>query len=854
MANSHCRAALVVLLVLGLGADALAQAPQHDTRRVLTRRATLNYSWGWTDGPTIKSGEGSAGPFFAGAEIAAGFGHELALPVEITLRYAPEEILLLPGARLPLELETRVFDDPEAYELTSVSGFEGGVWIGMDLPAVGRVELPLAIDFALALKKHFVPPLPDARPNTVRVEDTIPYMPVVPDFKSGAGTQAGTQAGTTVAKEAGTTAAKKSAKEQAKEKAAKATKQKVKDWLAKKAKEKAEGAADTAAKKAVGAAVKQVFGLEVSLTDVPFIYIFAALKLGSEGLNLTIGSRDPGFMVSAGQSAPVRASFTRHPVELYRPQRATDKPGRIRLVVNPSYKGTLMRTWSFRLKGFGHTLAQIPEVWDAVGADGRITFGAQELDFDLEVPYPAQPLALTGVAARGVTHTSAEVVASTTPHRSFARVQLATNGTFPPDEIPLSERLAAKSYSVRHSLPLDNLQPATRYTARVVAYDIAGVKRVSAPFDFTTGGATVMTPSVMTTQTSATITFTTSEPTRYCAVRWGSASDGQPIHTTSEPDVGLVTSHTINLAQLSANTAFRYFIDCKGQGQAGGIPYTWGPYDFATSAPPPPAGINGTVSIYHHGSKTTRAAALPGPFLKVDLVRMNAQGGSSVVATTFTDAQGRYHVEHTGYEVWVRAGGTYMYWMPAPYNACFGPQSFWFNQVRVPASAAGASTVVDLLIEEKTSGPAGKPGMFWREEPVNDLCAQQQQHYAAQGQNSTATGQSISLGCERAAEYARNQRCWGWLPTHTYDLGQSVAIRGVHGTTVAGPSDNKGARYTWTLRCSNDANTWTDAASIPAHGGTNTPFSVTVNCTARYVQICASSGSFVDHSQIVIQR
>jgi len=119
-------------------------------------------------------------------------------------------------------------------------------------------------------------------------------------------------------------------------------------------------------------------------------------------------------------------------------------------------------------------------------------------------------------------------------------------------------------------------------------------------------------------------------------------------------------------------------------------------------------------------------------------------------------------------------------------------------------------------------------------------------------QNTTAPVETIKP-CLQCQEYAKYNRCWGWHKTHTYDLGQAVQIASVRGATVAGPTEQKGAAYSWTLQTGVDTVTWTNAGTISATGAEKKPFGpVSVNRSARYIRIFSNSTGFVDWSEITV--
>jgi hypothetical protein len=102
-------------------------------------------------------------------------------------------------------------------------------------------------------------------------------------------------------------------------------------------------------------------------------------------------------------------------------------------------------------------------------------------------------------------------------------------------------------------------------------------------------------------------------------------------------------------------------------------------------------------------------------------------------------------------------------------------------------------------------------------------------------------------------EYAAGDANWGCCRTHTYDLGKYMRIGTISGNTVAGPAEQKGRRYDWTVRVSSDGTTWTDLGTIAAYGARAMPFGpIAADCRARYIQICSGAQGYVDYSDLVI--
>jgi hypothetical protein len=122
------------------------------------------------------------------------------------------------------------------------------------------------------------------------------------------------------------------------------------------------------------------------------------------------------------------------------------------------------------------------------------------------------------------------------------------------------------------------------------------------------------------------------------------------------------------------------------------------------------------------------------------------------------------------------------------------------------------------------------------------------------GAASSGAG-TISKTSKETLEYPKYNRPWGWFQTHTYDLGSPVALKTVSGKVYAGPSERKNVKYSWQIRISDDNRNWTTVATIGATGAKEEAFGpVTVNRTARYVQIFTGGNGYVDDSGLTITK
>lgn len=125
----------------------------------------------------------------------------------------------------------------------------------------------------------------------------------------------------------------------------------------------------------------------------------------------------------------------------------------------------------------------------------------------------------------------------------------------------------------------------------------------------------------------------------------------------------------------------------------------------------------------------------------------------------------------------------------------------------------------------------------------------------AQNQTTAAQATQIKKSCSETLEYPKYGRCWGWHQTHTYDLGSSMTIVSVSGNVTAGPSEKKGVSFPWQIRVSADGTNWQNAGGFTAVGAQSKAFgSITVNRTARYVQIYTAGNGYVDASDITVTK
>jgi hypothetical protein len=196
------------------------------------------------------------------------------------------------------------------------------------------------------------------------------------------------------------------------------------------------------------------------------------------------------------------------------------------------------------------------------------------------------PPVISNVQATSITDNSA-VITWTTNEASDSAVQYGTtSGSY-----PLSRN--STTLVTSHSVTLTGLNDDTTYFFRVRSTDASGNgPTVSNELSFTTEPAPDTTAPTISnvqvtsiTQTSATISWTTNEPSnsevQYDTARrpWGSYSWG-------ENDNSLVTSHSFTLTSLEADTT--YYFQVGSTDGSGNGPTTSKQMSFTTEAMPVP--------------------------------------------------------------------------------------------------------------------------------------------------------------------------------------------------------------------------------------------------------------------------
>ncbi len=104
------------------------------------------------------------------------------------------------------------------------------------------------------------------------------------------------------------------------------------------------------------------------------------------------------------------------------------------------------------------------------------------------------------------------------------------------------------------------------------------------------------------------------------------------------------------------------------------------------------------------------------------------------------------------------------------------------------------------------------------------------------------------------AKEATGDYCWGWLSTHTYDLGKERNIDLIVVVTKLGPSGFSGAKGSVVIEISTDGTNWVKV--FDGSGFIGGPLDVAASSMdgagARYVRVSSGSGNYIDYSDVYV--
>ena len=169
------------------------------------------------------------------------------------------------------------------------------------------------------------------------------------------------------------------------------------------------------------------------------------------------------------------------------------------------------------------------------------------------------PPVISGVDASGVTDSGVTVTWST-DEPATSQVEYGQSGAY--GSVSTLDPAAVTS----HSVTLSDLSPGVEYHYRVKSKDEAGNEAVATDEAFTTSAEADTTPAVISgaavsnvTDAGATVTWTTDEPATSQVEYGTTASYG----STTSLDTNLVTSHTVTLSGLTADTRHHFRVKSR---------------------------------------------------------------------------------------------------------------------------------------------------------------------------------------------------------------------------------------------------------------------------------------------------
>jgi phosphodiesterase/alkaline phosphatase D-like protein len=293
--------------------------------------------------------------------------------------------------------------------------------------------------------------------------------------------------------------------------------------------------------------------------DAPVISNVAAVNITGTGATITWTTDDPAdSQVEYGEFEYGSYSFT-----------------------TPLYE-TLVTNHSVNLTGLS---AQTTYHYKVKSRDASGLW-AESVDYSFRTP-DVTAAGIEGVVATDITATTASIIWLTSENAtSQVEYGVSTSYGFTTSLDPTLVR--------SHSVGLTGLSAKTVYHYRVKSTDAAGLVSGSGDFTFTTTdiNAPVIShvKAVNITGIGATITWTTDDPAD-SQVEYGKFENTSYSSTTTL-DTNRVTSHSVNLTGLSAQTAYHYKVKSR---DASGLWAESSDYTFTTGADP--GGIPPVISF-----------------------------------------------------------------------------------------------------------------------------------------------------------------------------------------------------------------------------------------------------------------
>ncbi|HTK04833.1 MAG TPA: fibronectin type III domain-containing protein [Candidatus Eisenbacteria bacterium] len=232
---------------------------------------------------------------------------------------------------------------------------------------------------------------------------------------------------------------------------------------------------------------------------------------------------------------------------------------------------------------------------------------------------------ITNVQVTGITETGATVT-WTTNENATSFVDYGTTVSYGSTAGVATPRVTS------HSVTLSGLTASTTYHFRVRSADVDNNETTSTDDTFATIDSTPPVISAVTatgiTTSAATITWTTNENSDSVVEYGTTVSYGSTASSAT-----MVTSHSVNLSGLTADTLYHYRVKSK---DAANNQATSGDFTFTTLKPPPPVISNIQVSAITQTSATVSWDTDVASDSKVDFGSTAAYGNTTASATMVT--------------------------------------------------------------------------------------------------------------------------------------------------------------------------------------------------------------------------
>ncbi len=238
-------------------------------------------------------------------------------------------------------------------------------------------------------------------------------------------------------------------------------------------------------------------------------------------------------------------------------------------------------------------------------------------------------------AVSAVAQTTTAVILWTTNESATSQVEYGTTNSYG------TSTTLDSTLTTQHSVSLSSLTPGTLYYYRVKTTDTNGNLSTGSEQTFTTGDSTAPVISSVASGslalTSATITWTTNEQSN-SVVEYGTST---AYGSTAGSEVEAVTSHSVTLSSLSANTLYYYRVRSRdASGNLATSDNSGNGYTFTTVADSTaPTISNVTTALVSDTSAIITWTTNEVANAKVEYGPTIAYGSSTIVTASYTTNQ-----------------------------------------------------------------------------------------------------------------------------------------------------------------------------------------------------------------------